>query len=101
MTVAHQAPQTGAVTGRRVIVHGLVQGVGFRWSSLMEARRLGLTGWVRNVPDGSVELSLHGDDAAVLEMIRWLKSGVPGAHVESIGQHDEHEASPGRFEIRD
>jgi acylphosphatase len=89
------------VTGRRVIVHGLVQGVGFRWSCLREAQHLGLTGWVRNVPDGSVELSLHGDDASMRAMLDWLHSGPRGAYVEALQQRDETEPAPGGFEILD
>ena len=88
------------MTGRRIIVRGLVQGVGFRWSCLLQAERLGITGWARNVPDGSVELSLHGDDSAVTAMLDWLHKGPPGANVESLTQQDEPEPAPSRFEIR-
>ena len=89
------------MTGRRVIVHGLVQGVGFRWSCLRQAERLGVTGWVRNASDGSVELSVHGDDAATSAMLDWLRAGPPGANVESIEQRDDTDPPPRRFEIRD
>jgi acylphosphatase len=88
------------MTSRRIVVRGLVQGVGFRWSAMLEAQRLGLTGWVRNVPDGSVELSIHGDQSAVLAMLDWLHKGPPGARIESLGQHDDPDPAPTRFEIR-
>jgi acylphosphatase len=88
------------MSGRRVVVKGLVQGVGFRWACRREAERLGVTGWVRNVPDGSVEVAVHGDDAAVRAMLDWLRAGPPGARVEALGQRDEHEPPPARFEIR-
>lgn len=88
------------MTSRRIQVQGLVQGVGFRWACRREAERLGVTGWVRNRPDGSVEVSAHGEHAAVLELVGWLRSGPPGARVESLQQTDESEAAPAEFQIR-
>lgn len=91
---------TGPMTSRRIRVTGMVQGVGFRWACRREATRLGLTGWVRNLPDGSVEVSVHGDDAAVRALLAWLRSGPPGASVQALGQQDEPEDPPPGFDIR-
>jgi acylphosphatase len=62
----------------------MVQGVGFRYTAIREAKRLGLTGWIRNLEDGSVEVWAEGDRAALAELRAWLDEGPPGAHVESV-----------------
>ncbi|MEV1132078.1 acylphosphatase [Agromyces sp. NPDC049794] len=66
---------------RRVIVHGEVQGVGFRYTARLEAGRIGVAGWVRNRRDGAVEAEIEGDEASVGQMIEWLAQGPPGAVV--------------------
>ncbi len=65
-------------------IGGEVQGVGFRYSAAREARRLGLTGWVRNLPDGEVEVWAQGDSTALDEFLDWLREGPPEAFVESV-----------------
>ncbi|KRC59381.1 acylphosphatase [Agromyces sp. Root81] len=67
---------------RHVIVHGYVQGVGFRYSALIEARRLGVAGWARNRPDDTVEAEIEGVEASVGAMLDWLATGPPDAIVE-------------------
>ncbi|MDR2239228.1 MAG: acylphosphatase [Zoogloeaceae bacterium] len=69
---------------RRVVVHGRVQGVGFRVSLAGEARREGVTGWVRNRRDGTVEAMLCGGDEAVAALIDWARRGPPGARVDRV-----------------
>lgn len=69
---------------RRVRIEGRVQGVGFRWATMSEARRLGLAGWVRNLPAGGVEAFLQGEQAAVSAMIEWLGAGPMGASVRDV-----------------
>ena len=59
----------------RIIVRGRVQGVGFRYATVSEARRLGLAGWARNAPDGSVEILAEGDPAAVRAADRLVPAG--------------------------
>jgi acylphosphatase len=68
----------------RAVVRGRVQGVGFRASAASEARRLQLTGWVRNQLDGTVETEAEGDDAAVEAFLAWLRRGPSYARVTSI-----------------
>jgi len=85
-----------------VTVHGRVQGVGFRYSARAEAERLGVTGWVRNRRDGTVEAELDGPHAAVADMLAWLASGPPGARVTRV---DTVDAAPAEtpaagFEMR-
>jgi acylphosphatase len=67
-----------------VIVEGLVQGVCFRDSTRRQAFTLGLTGWVRNLPNGSVEAMLCGPGDKVAAMITWLRRGSPYARVDTL-----------------
>ena len=64
-------------------MHGEVQGVGFRYTARIEAQRIGVSGWVSNRRDGSVEAEIEGDEASVREMLDWLAQGPPGAVVRS------------------
>ena len=73
---------------KRAIVRGLVQGVGFRYYALHEATHLGLAGYVRNRPDGAVELELEGPDAEVTRMLTWLAHGPSWAEVDSVDVSD-------------
>ena len=64
-------------------MHGEVQGVGFRYTARLEAQRIGVSGWVTNRRDGSVEAEIEGDEASVRAMLDWLAQGPPGAVVRS------------------
>lgn len=66
------------------MVRGRVQGVYFRASALREARRLGLTGWVANRPDGSVELVAEGEEDQVKDLLAWTQHGPSTARVEKV-----------------
>lgn len=68
----------------RIFVRGLVQGVGFRWSMQQMARRFGVRGWVRNLPDGRVEAVIEGRRDRVEMLIEWAKRGPSGAEVWSV-----------------
>ncbi len=65
-------------------IYGLVQGVFFRSSMRAVAHKLGVKGWVRNLPDGSVEAVVEGSRDAVEEIIRWAHRGPPAAVVERV-----------------
>jgi acylphosphatase len=65
-----------------VRITGRVQGVFFRASAEAEAKRLGLTGWVRNRPDGSVELIAEGPRTRLDDLVAWCRHGPPRAEVE-------------------
>src|SRR5262249_10918359 len=67
-------------------IEGRVQGVGFRFSALDEARRLGVTGWVRNTADGDVELLAEGDEGCLRRLATWCHAGPPGARVTHVEQ---------------
>ncbi len=69
---------------RHLVIHGRVQGVGFRASLAFEAQQLGVTGWVRNRRDGTVEAMIQGSDEAVAGLIDWSRQGPPGAHVSRV-----------------
>jgi acylphosphatase len=68
----------------QVIIHGIVQGVFFRASTRDEARRIGVGGWVRNLPDGTVQALFEGEKKKVEEIIGWCHKGPPGAQVTRV-----------------
>lgn len=73
------------MTGQRTIrIFGRVQGVFFRASAREEARRLGLAGFARNEPDGSVLIEAEGDEPALERFVAWCRQGPPGARVERL-----------------
>ncbi|KNC93439.1 acylphosphatase [Trabulsiella odontotermitis] len=83
-------------------VHGIVQGVGFRYSTQREALKLGLTGYARNLDDGSVEVLACGDAQQVDALIDWLKAGGPrSARVDKVLTEPHQPAKPwDKFDIR-
>ena len=70
----------------RLVIRGRVQGVGFRYWMTREAGKRGLSGWVRNLPDGSVEALVSGPDATIQDIIEACRRGPRLAHVESVEQ---------------
>jgi len=85
----------------RIRVVGVVQGVAFRQSTVDEARRLGLAGSVRNLPDGSVEAEAEGARRHVEALVRWCHRGPPSAQVERVDVEWATPAGdPGPFRIR-
>ena len=75
-------------TALRIIISGQVQGVGFRYATVDEARRLGVIGWVRNTRDGRVEIVAQGPHPAVHRLLAWCQSGPPGARVANVEQSE-------------
>jgi len=69
---------------RHLIITGRVQGVGFRASMAREAQRLGVTGWVRNRTDGSVEAVVAGASEQVAAIMNWARHGPPAARVDHV-----------------
>jgi acylphosphatase len=67
-----------------VLVSGVVQGVGYRYSTVEQAQKYGLDGWVRNLPDGRVEAVFEGAQTTVEAMIRWCWKGPATAKVKDI-----------------
>ncbi|MCX7149838.1 MAG: acylphosphatase [Rhodocyclales bacterium] len=85
---------------RRLVVKGLVQGVGFRYAMMAQARLLGVSGWVRNRRDGSVEAVIAGNARQVEEMLAWSRRGPAGAAVDDVmaesagGEYADFELRP-------
>ena len=86
---------------RHFVVSGQVQGVFFRASAETAARRLGLTGWVRNLHDGCVELLACGEAAPLKELEQWLWQGPPRARVERVEAQQAGAQSFADFSVRD
>ena len=74
----------GTLECRLVRVRGRVQGVGYREACMRRARALGITGWVRNRVDGSVEVMLQGSPEQLADMCSWLRDGIPAAIVDRL-----------------
>jgi len=87
-----------------LIISGRVQGVGFRMFTKIKAENLGLSGWVRNLKDGRVEVVLVGPKEKIEEMLSWLKQGSPLARVEEVKIEGKKaikkDPFSGQFEIR-
>ena len=82
-------------------IEGWVQGVFFRASTGQEATRLGVKGWVRNCPDGSVEVVAEGNKKKIDELIEWCHQGPAGAQVRNVQIHwEEHQGTFKNFSIR-
>jgi acylphosphatase len=77
------------VIRRRLIVHGRVQGVGFRWAIARAAESRGVSGWAANRADGTVEAVLEGEPEAVESVLRLSREGPRGAQVERVDVAEE------------
>jgi acylphosphatase len=85
---------------KRVVVHGSVQGVFFRDTARRKAESRGVTGWVRNCSDGTVEALFEGDPEAVEAMVAFAREGPRGAQVERVDVSDAEPEGGGGFQIR-
>lgn len=84
----------------RILVHGRVQGVFYRANARTTATRLGLRGWVRNVPDGTVEAVACGPVGQVEEFVAWCRQGPPAARVDRVVVEPWNGTAPEGFEVR-
>jgi acylphosphatase len=84
---------------RRVVVHGRVQGVFFRDTCRREAQAAGVGGWVRNLPDGSVEALFEGSEDAVRRMLDWAQHGPRYARVERVNVTEEQPSGTTEFRV--
>ncbi|MCA3132309.1 MAG: acylphosphatase [Betaproteobacteria bacterium] len=82
------------VPARRLSIRGRVQGVGFRDAMVAQARHLGITGWVRNRRDGSVEAAVSGTEAQLAAIIAWSQQGPPAARVLRVEVAEEEGEFP-------
>lgn len=101
VSVGTSSRQKSNVARATVIVRGLVQGVSYRWYTQQRAAGLGLTGFVRNDVDGSVQSTIEGERTAIEQLLDWMRTGPASAVVESV--HTEWQAPSGefdRFEVR-
>jgi acylphosphatase len=85
---------------RRVHVAGRVQGVWFRESCRDRALAAGVSGWVRNLDDGRVEVVLEGPAAAVDDVVAWCRRGPPRARVDRVDRVDEEPVGEQGFRVR-
>ena len=85
---------------RKLRIHGEVQGVFYRAWSAETARALGVSGWVRNRVNGTVEMLVHGEAAAVERFIGCCREGPPAARVAQVEIEETTEAAPAGFEKR-
>lgn len=90
----------GVVTATDLTITGRVQGVSFRYATQREAERHGVTGWVRNEPDGSVAVHAEGPADAVARLVEWCRQGPPGARVERVDVGEGSETGATGFRIR-
>ena len=91
---------TTAHITRHLRITGRVQGVGYRWNMARRARALGLSGWVRNLADGSVEVEAEGHPLQLAELQLWCEKGPLGAQVSSVSSARVAPTGTDWFEIR-
>ena len=89
-----------SIVARSVRVTGRVQGVFFRAWTQGQARELGISGWIRNCPDGSVEAHLVGEEDAVARMVERMRHGPSDARVDAVTVEEVEPETTGRFELR-
>lgn len=90
-----------ALTCKRCLIGGKVQGVFYRATACRKALEIGVDGWVRNLPDGRVEALVQGEFIRVEQMLGWFWQGSTNSHVMSVQCYDEQPISTGSFIITD
>lgn len=84
----------------RVKVSGRVQGVWYRESCRRQAQAVGVSGWVRNSPDGTVEAAVEGEPSSVAQLLAWMRSGPPRAAVTGLETQEEPPKGEPGFMVR-
>ena len=84
----------------RAIVSGRVQGVSYRASTAAKARQLGLAGWVKNLPNGNVELEAEGSPEQVAALVTWCHHGPPAARVDHVALEELSPIGDDDFDVR-
>jgi len=85
----------------RVFVRGIVQGVNFRYQTKKNAAKLGVSGWVRNLPDGRIEAVFEGEQEGVEKMVEFCKTGTFSAIVQDVTvKQEDWTGEYDKFEIR-
>ena len=83
------------------VVYGHVQGVNFRTATRRQGQALGVSGWVRNLPDGSVEVIAEGQRSSLQQLLNWLHSGPPASRVRDVRfTWHEYEGALSQFSVR-
>jgi acylphosphatase len=82
------------VAAKQIFISGKVQGVGFRFHAYEKAKELNLKGWVKNLPDGRVELVVGGESAAIDAMVKWAQKGPSAAEVRAMDVLEYKDALP-------
>jgi acylphosphatase len=100
MSEPRLGPGQAAIRRVHVVVAGRVQGVWFRDSTRQEAERLGVAGWVRNLPDGRVEAVYEGPDPAVERLLAWTREGPELAYVTELVLTEEKALGEIGFRVR-
>ncbi len=88
------------MVSRRIVVCGKVQGVGFRFFVEMKARELNVVGFIRNLPNGNVEVEVEGDDIDVDTLVDYCRVGPARARVDRMEVHVQPIVGYSRFEVR-
>ena len=88
------------IVGRHLSISGRVQGVFFRQWTVEQAREIGVSGWVRNCPNGTVEARLSGEESAVAELIERMRRGPPAAEVARVRIDEAPPEKSDGFEVR-
>ncbi len=87
------------IIAKRCVIFGHVQGVSYRASTCQKAREIGISGWVRNLSDGTVECLVQGSKDQVTEMTHWLRQGPVPSNVTDVQCYDEEPADLDSFRV--
>ncbi|OAB60105.1 hypothetical protein AY600_10945 [Phormidium willei BDU 130791] len=96
---SHDSANPQPTTAIRVMISGRVQGVGFRYSTQQQALQLGVSGWVRNRRNGTVEALFEGDPTRVQDAVAWCHQGPAAAQIQTVETYRDNPQQFSDFEI--